>query len=458
VLVLPVVTRLLDPDAYGSVAAATVVAQLLGLVATLGLNGSVMLEFFADRRDPGPARRLVGAAALAAVALAGLADVTGPLWANVFADLSYGTELRLAVWTAAPLAVLASGQAMLRSRGRAGPYVLATVTASAGGHAIGAALVAVTDGGSTAYLTGVLIGASTGALLALVFGGVERPRRSDHQLVVRALRVGLPLVPHVVAMFALLAVDRIVIEQVLGLEAAGRYQIASLIGCGGLSLLAAINNAWSPMVLGAEPDRRWSILAESTRDLEHLAPALVAAIALPAPVLLAVAAPASYDPLVLARVTAVVAASTLPYLWYLSGVHVVLFHRRTGVMARITPLVALGSVAANLVLLPTVGLTGAAFVTVAAYATLAWRVRRAARRRAQVPWDHDSSRRAAVLVVAVVAGALALPTAGLGGGLRVLLAVLVAASTVRRLIRSGPKRQAAAVSSAAVGPSAAATG
>lgn len=412
VLILPFVTRLLTSSEFGVVATATVLAQLLGLIATFGINGSVMLEFFADRTEPGPSRRLVGVSIIAAVLFAGVADLTGPVWSQVFGDLAYGPALHLAVWSGVPLAVLASVQALLRSMGRPWPYVIATASATAGGHALGAILVLVTDGGSTVYLAGVLIGALAGTAFGLVAGGVAWPTRRDRTLVARALRVGLPLVPHVMAMFALLAVDRIVIESVLGLEAAGRYQVASLVGAGGLSLLAAVNNAWSPMVLGAAPDDRWSVLAGTTRDLEKLLPGLVAVIALGAPLLLRIAAPASYDPAELATITTIVSVSVLPYLWYLSGVHVVFFQRRTGVLAWTTPAVAVLAVTANLLLLPTFGLPGAAAVTVASYGLLAWRVRRAAARLVTVGWDRASSILTAGQVAAVAVAALVLPADG----------------------------------------------
>ncbi|MET0739424.1 MAG: oligosaccharide flippase family protein [Acidimicrobiales bacterium] len=432
-LVLPVVTRILAPSPYGFVVTAGVVAQLVSVMASLGINSSVMLEYFEGGDGPARARRLVGVVVLVSLLVVGVTELTGPLWSRGFAEIPYGLDLRLAIWSALPLAVLGAAQSMLRSMGRPVAYVCATLTATVGGHALGALLVVATDGGATAYLSGVLIGATAGALAGLAQGGIARPTKADQAMVRRALRVGLPLIPHVVAIFALLAADRLVIEQILGLRAAGRYQVAYLIGGAGVSLFVAVNNAWSPLVFGADPERRWSVLASTTRDLERLTPALIGLIGLTAPVVVGLAAPAAYDPAALTQVTVVVAASALPFLWYLASVHVVLFCRRTGVLARATPMATVLAVAANVVVLGRFGLMGAAVVTVASYGFLAWRVRRAADRLAAVPWDRAGSRRTLVAVIAVVALALVLPASGPWIAVRAAVATALVGQAARQL-------------------------
>jgi len=128
-----------------------------------------------------------------------------------------------------------------------------------------------------------------------------------------------------------------------------------------------------------------------------------------------------------------VAAAALPFLWYLASVHVVLFCRRTGVLARATPMATVLAVVANVVVLGRFGLMGAAVVTVASYGFLAWRVRRAADRLAAVPWDLSSSRRTLFAVIAVVALALVLPAAGPWVALRAAVAIALVGQAVRQL-------------------------
>jgi O-antigen/teichoic acid export membrane protein len=434
-LVLPLATRLLSPSEFGVVATASVLQQLLGLAAALGLPSVVMLEYFAapDGIGADRARRLVGATLMGAVVVVTVVDLAGPWWTRLFADLDYGPSLRLAVWSAVPLAVVAACLSVLRSARRAGWYVGVAGLATAGGQLTGLALSAIWSPTAESYLLGVLLGATAGAGLGLVVGGIAIPRGVDLPHVRASLRTALPIVPHSLSMFALLAVDRLVIERTLGLEAAGRYQVAYLIGAAGLSLLAAVNNAWSPLVYGAPDDRRWKTLADTTRDLEACVPAVVAVLALGAPLALGVAAPSAYGPADLARVTALVAAATLPFLWYLASGHVLLFTRQTASLARITPLVAMGAVIAGLLLVPRGGLLTAAAITVGSYAVLAGSVRRRAAALAAVPWDLGSSARATVHVAVIVGAAWILPTSALGSATRAVLVVVTVLTSVSRL-------------------------
>ncbi len=436
-LVLPLVTRLLPAEAFGVVATATVLLQLLGLVAALGLPSVVMLEHLSGDLDgPHRARRLVGVTIVAAVAVALIADLTSGSWSRLFGAIDDGPALRLAVWGAVPLAVLAAAQAVLRSSRQAGRFVLATAMVTLGGPLTGLAAITLHDATAEAYLTGFVVGAGLGASVAALLARTARPRRTDGPLVRRTLTTALPLVPHSVALFALLAIDRLIIERSLGLEAAARYQVAYLLGAAGLSLLAAVNNAWSPMVLGAPDADRWRLLASTSADLERGVVVVVTVTALAAPLLLRLAAPATYDLVGLTLVTAVVAASSLPFLWYLGAGHVLLAHRRTVVLAKMTPLVALATVAVGLLVIPHGGLGAAAMITVGSYLVLAVWVRHEASRLAAVPWNRTASIQAAVAVGVAVLVGVTLPTRGTLVAVRMILLGAVALWAARGLRRS----------------------
>ena len=274
-LVLPVATRVLGAEEFGVAAAGLVVTQLLAIVAGLGLNGSVMLEYFDERSGEAAARRLIGTALVAAMVVVALAELTGPLWSGAFAELEYGTELRLATWTALPLAVLASSQALLRSQDRAGAYVVATVIATAGGQALGVTVKMTTSGRGIAYLAGVLAGAVLGASAGLVAGGCGRPHRGDREVLQRSFRFGVGLLlPHALAMYAVLAVDRLIIEGVLGLEAAwGDTKWPTSSAPPACRSSPPSTTPGRLIALAAREDRRWVVLAGTTRLLEDIVPA-----------------------------------------------------------------------------------------------------------------------------------------------------------------------------------------
>ena len=345
--------------------------------------------------------------AVAALCVAGVAELTGPWWSQVFATLDYDTPLRLAVWTTVPVAVVASCQALLRAKDAAGRFVVVTILATLGAQGAGLVGLLVADGEPSVYLGGMLIGVCLAALAGVLLAeAIVLP--AGIVVLRRALAIGLPTVPHSLAALALVAADRVVVENELGLAEAGRYQLAYLLGASAVSVLIAVNNSWAPLIYGAGEDR-WELLAETAHALHRLTPLLVAPLALGAPLLLSVVADDSYDPRSLSPVLAVTALTTCGYVAYLSNVHVLFVHRAVGFLAVATPSVAAVNVVGNLVLVPRFGLTAAAWTSVGSYALLGRAVRWRARRLAQVPWRPGTTLSAWLPASVVVGLALTLP-------------------------------------------------
>jgi O-antigen/teichoic acid export membrane protein len=231
-----------------------------------------------------------------------------------------------------------------------------------------------------------------------------------------------------VASFLLLWVGPIAIAATPGLGAAGRCQVAYAVGGVGVSLVTALNQAWIPLLLGADREARWSILASTSEIVHRFAAAAAGALALIVPLGLAFAAPPSYDRPDLVPVAAVVAFSILPYATASTFFNVMFVGGRTRIMAVAAPAAALFNLGLNFLLLPVVGLVGASIATVAAYVLLAAIVAVASRRFVVVPGVLRSSLVAWALAAPVVLAGALLPPTPAGVGVRVALgAVLVAA-------------------------------
>ena len=438
-LVVPIVTRLISVDAYGRVAAALVAYSAVSIVAAAGLPEAASRTFFRDD-DHGPrdAHRLVVLTAAAAVTVALVADLTGRLWAPAF-SLDYGAEVRLAVWGGGALAVLLTTQSLLRAADRVWSFLALASVASLGAQGLGLALTAV-YGTPTAYLTGLCAGTATAALLGVVLSGSLGHGLPTRGLARQAVDLGLPLVPHSLAIFLLLAVDRVAIAATLGLGATGRYQVAYAVGGVGVSLVTAVNQAWIPLLLGADPERRWRILASTANAVHRFCAAAAGALALIVPLGLIVAAPPSYDRTELVPVAAIVAFSILPYATASTFFNIMFVGGRTRVMAIAAPLAALFNLGLNFVLLPVVGLVGASVATVAAYGVLAGIVAHASRRFVVIPGVLMSSLTAWALAAPVVlAGALLPPTpAGIAARVVLTLALLAVLGRQVRTLRKLP--------------------
>lgn len=247
-LLLPVLTRLLTPAEYGTVAMYATIISAFGALAGLSVHGAVGMRYFDRETLDFP--RFVGnclfillatSAALFLVVIAGGAWIeeitTVPrAWiviAVVVCALQFLLQMRLAIYQSAKQA---SAFALLR-----------------GGQA-------VTDAGFSLLFVGVfalawegrLLGMSLAiclaglvALFSMMSGGWLR-FHLDRGDIKRALHFGLPLVPHAIGGLLLSTVDRVLITNLAGLDETGTYMVALQIGMGVYLIADAAGRAISP--------------------------------------------------------------------------------------------------------------------------------------------------------------------------------------------------------------------
>jgi O-antigen/teichoic acid export membrane protein len=435
-LVVPFLTRQLTPSAYGQVAVGLVIFTLLSIVGALGLADAAARTFFAGAEGPRQARRLIAAASCTALLLSLVAELSGPLWAPVF-GLSYGGVLRVAVWGGAAGAAMLGTQSLLRVSERVWTFLAVAVVATVGGQALGITLAALLHS-ATAYMAGIAGGTAAAAVTGLIATGCLGSGVAGPAEVRTGLALGLPIVPHSVAVSLLASADRIIIVGILGLAAAGRYQVAYAVGGLGVALVTALNQAWLPLLLGAREDNRWEIL-RTTSAVVHLVAGITATmLALAAPLALLIAAPASYGRSGLVPVAAIVAFSALPYATCSTYFQAVFVSGRTRVMAVAAPVAAMVNIGLNFALLHAVGLIGAAVATAAGYAVLPAVVAVVAHRIAPLGDASREALRTWLLAAPFVAAGAVIPAGALGATARIA-AIAVAAAGAALLLRSATR-------------------
>ncbi len=428
-LVMPALTRLLAPTAYGQIAAALVVYLAVSIIASAGLPDAAARRFFAPGRPPAnasrEARRLIASLLWIAPLVALAADLTGQLWANPI-GMHYGAVLRLAVWCGAAGALLAGAQALLRVAERVWAFLTTAVVAAVGGQGLGLGL-AVVQRSPSAYMAGVTIGTALGAAVGLLATGTLRVRPARPAELRRGLGLGLPMVPHSLAVSMLASADRILIVALLGLRSAGRYQVAYAVGGVGVAIITALNQAWIPLSLGTRSEQRWPILLATSRVVLLAAGVVAAVLSLLAPLALLVAAPASYGRAGLVSVVALVAFSAVPYASCSTYFQVVFVSGRTRIMALAAPVAAAANVGINLALLHPLGLVGAALATLAAYTLLPVIVAVRARRLVPLPGAARDAAAACLLTAPFVTAGAFLPPNPAGVIGRVAAGLVIAA-------------------------------
>ncbi|WP_433374058.1 lipopolysaccharide biosynthesis protein [Actinoplanes sp. CA-142083] len=369
-LLTPITTRVLGLSEFGTITSANAVMQVLFVFAGLGLQTAVQREY-STFENPRGARQLILAALLITVGISALAWVTVPLWAGALEMGDQQTALRWAVLWAGSSAMTTISLGLLRSLDKLLMFSAVSFLQSVVAEALALGLVKFYRPTAEVFLGGQVVAQFVAAFLGLVVAPPALLLWRDRQVLDRALRFALPLVPAALSTFVLSVSDRLIVEAQLGSEAVARYQVAYNVASMPMLLLSVLNSAWMPRFFGiADESERRGVLASSRDALYRLMLPVVVGFACGAPLVLRVWAPSSYHPSQLHFVVCIVLITAIPYAGQLAVTRTLMADGRTGASAVATLLAAVLNVGLNLALVPRFGLEGCAFATLAAYVFL----------------------------------------------------------------------------------------
>ena len=379
VVLVPIYVQALSPDEYGTVALLTTLIGLLTVVYHLGMDGSLMRLHFDS--EGGARARFYSSATLLTLAL-GLGCTTlliaaAPL---VF-DLIPGDIPFI------PLGLLAIATALASSIGfvpsvyfRATRQALRYAVFNLGGFALtsGAVLflLLALRLGPAGVMAGHLISAGVMFLVTVVVVVRLGPLRIRRDAVDSLLAIGLPLVPHAISAWALRLLDRWLIGLFIGLPAVqalaaiGAYSLGYQIGSVVTLLVTSFNQAWSPYFYGIAQMKSAPRLYRQMVTVV-LAGTFVVAVGLSvlSRDIVDVIARPGYE--AAADVIAVVALGAVVYAFYTMFVMALFVAKRTRRLALVTFASVVVNVVLNALLIPFIGILGAAWATVGSYAFFA---------------------------------------------------------------------------------------
>ncbi|MDX6649869.1 MAG: hypothetical protein QOJ97_1820 [Solirubrobacteraceae bacterium] len=428
VILLPVYTRHLTAQDYGTADLLLTLVILVSIVIRLGLV-EAFVRFYYDDAAPAARERITRAATgvvltTTTVVAALAAAFAGPLSELVlgFRDTTLMLIAVLGLWSFTNLEML---YAVLRVDERAGTFLrasLVNVTLTIG---LSVWLVVGRDEGARGLLLGNFA-ASTAVLVGLLWvlrARIGPPRRIEQ--LPDLLRFGLPTVPAEVSVFALNLVDRLYLYRVESPRAAGLYSLAVKLATVVILATRAFQYAWPPLAYSIRDD------GEARRFYALVATYYVVATGL---VVAALTLLGRWALRLLATPQFFGAFDAMPWValgWALYGLFLVLvvMAGRAKVTTRNFPAAALG-LAANVVLLlvlvPPLGIAGAGLALCGAYVVMLAAMFVLTRRLFAVAFEWGRLAHAvAAIATLTVAGELLLPTHG-AGGLLARTAVLAA--------------------------------
>jgi len=435
--VIPVVTRTLSVEQYDLVALCTVVIQVGYILVAFGMGAAITRQYVLAAAAAAGARALVLQSAALSTVVTGLLVATAGAWSPLLLGRPSSPEILLALVACLGGAWMILAQSYLRGADRPGSFVALAMIASLAGPAAGLAAALTVQRTAFAYLAGVAGGYLLAGIVGLVLVLRSGRPRAERGGLAEALRVGVPTIPHQISLYLALA-GLVVIADRLPAEG-GRANVALTLGAGATVVTAGLNNAWAPIVYRTAPLQRGRVLDETTRAVCAVTLVVAGAVALLAPWLLRLAAPASFDTDSLVPVVALASAAAVPSVFYLASGHLIFARGTTGWLAVTTPTaVGVGLVLSG-ALAPVWGLVAIGGGYLAVYLALAGVTTLLQRRVAEHPWRPPFlPLTLAAWVLVTVAGAL-WPTTGALAVVRplaVLAAVTVAAVVVRRRLRA----------------------
>jgi O-antigen/teichoic acid export membrane protein len=427
-LLVPVLTRVLTPQAYGVSDLVLAYSQTALLVLVFGMDGALARLFY-DQPDREARIRMVSSSLLfrlvtgTAVALT-LGLVVVPLAAPLLAGEAYRKYLVIGAVTLPFTLLTLFANDVLRVTFQPWKFIALNLaqTVTVGGLTL--YLVLVRDLGVVGVLYGKLGGDALTALLGLVLCRHSIRPRFDRTTLRRMLAYGLPLVPVAFAYGLITGVDRFFLQRTRALEEVAVYAVAMKFFALATMGVSAFQLAFGPFAFARartpEAPRLYARVFSLYTAVASLGALLVAAFA---PQIVRVLAPSAY------------ASAVGPALWltfaavaqgayYVAALGIGL-SLRTVLLGWTAGGAALVAVFGNALLTPALGASGAAMATFMGYAASAMLAYAVSQRVHPLPY-----RGGRIVVMFALALALALVAQRLapGGaaGVAVRLAAVVA--------------------------------
>ncbi|MHB1787184.1 MAG: lipopolysaccharide biosynthesis protein [Acidimicrobiales bacterium] len=369
VIATPLITRMLGVSGFGRVASALALTQVLICIEGLGLNLGVQRAYL-EQGGRRPVRELITVATGSVVVQSTVLLFTSGLWGRTAGFGSETVTLELTLVWAGMSCLTMIGMAILRAQDNLGWFNGINLVQTAGCQILGLGFMVAFGPQPYWYMAGLA------AAQALALGGCllryppGRLGKADVRWVWAVLGFSLPLVPQQLSTFVMGTSDRLVIQKLIGAGPVGRYQVSYNLASLGVLLVALLSTAWVPRTLAMPPRLRAQVLIESRDRISQLMAPVLLGLVVTVPAVLRIWVPAGFRPDGLVSVVILVGLATAPNASFAVYCQALIVEGRTMAIAVVTGIAAVGNLTLNLVLVPRVGIAGAAASTLCAYLLL----------------------------------------------------------------------------------------
>lgn len=420
-VLVPLYTHVLVPEDYGVADILTVFTAFVAVTVSLEIAQAVA-RFFPDTKDPSERQGYASTSLWFSIGAYTAFLVIALVMAVPFSVGLLGLEGRAGIFQVAVAATWISGlfylvQSQLRYSLKPRQYAIASLVFSFVSIATSALFVLVLRQGVVGVFYGQVVGGIAGLTTALVYSRDVYRFRFDRDKLAEMLRFSLPLVPSSVAVIVTLFVDRIAINQLMTLRDVGLFGVGYRLSSLTTLLMVGFVSALTPLVYAhyREPGTPRE-LARIFRIFTALALLTCLGLALFAKDILAFVTTSEYVPG--AVVVPLLAPALLLASMYIfaPGLGIA---KRTRLISAINIGAAVLNTALNFLLVPVLGILGAATATFVSSASVFGANMVVSQRFYPVPHDWRRLGLAVVASIGLFFLGEGLPVGGLAGiGLR----------------------------------------
>jgi O-antigen/teichoic acid export membrane protein len=406
-ITLPIFARTFSQAQYGVLELATTATTVAIAITDAGLTAAALRGFYDYRDDDEHERRTVlttgfYATTVLAIVLAGLLA----LFRRPVSELMFGNsrEQTVVLLLCAGIPALNTWRyvsEVMRVRLKAFHYLAMSILATFVTTTLIVVGILALGWRVNGALVAGLVGNWAAAAYGLVFVAGSISGRFSRPELKRMLRYGLPLVPAVLAAWALALIDRIILARLGSVAQVGQYAVANRLASLLLIGLTAFLFALTPFLLATfseDPEQEKAARARTLTYLTFILSVSGLVLTLFAWEIVKVVAPGFIEaykavgPLMLGAVGyGLVSLLTTGFS----------IARKTGRLAALTLIAAAANIGLNFALIPPYGIVGAAFATTIGYGLLAASYYWAAQRVYWTPYEWEK-----VLIMLALASAL----------------------------------------------------
>lgn len=252
IVLIPVYSRVLGAGEYGVVETVAIAGALINLTVALEISQG-MARYVADAATEQDRQAFATTALCFASIAYGLFALLVAVFQEELSDWLLVDQATPQVLTLAACAIAVNGvfvitQDLLRWQLRPSSYLIAGLAYMLGSAGVGVWLVMAQGMGVAGVFWGQLAGAILGGGVSLLGARGLLARVFDLNRLITMLRYSLPLVLSGTAVFGNMFIDRIVVREVLGLEALGIYGVTARFAAVVSILAVGLQVALAPLV------------------------------------------------------------------------------------------------------------------------------------------------------------------------------------------------------------------